>query len=94
MHRKKKKITEMNYKKLAPINIREKNLMSRQQQHNCFNKNEIRIILKSFLTLTARKNFAFIPWFRKQKPSLVSRFWIGGENCIVKNEKCTAFPES
>ena len=45
--------------KLTPVNVREKNLMSRWQQHNCFNKNEICIILKSFLTLTARKNFVF-----------------------------------
>ena len=51
--------------------ITEKNLMSRQQQHNCFNKNEVCIILKLFLTLTARKNFVFAPRFRKQKPSLV-----------------------
>ena len=64
--------------KLTPSNIREKNLMSRQQQHNVFNKNEIRVILKLFLTFTTRKNFVFIPQFRKQKPSLVSWFsrWV------------------
>ena len=54
--------------------------MSRQQQHNCFNKNEIRIILKSFLTLTARKNFVFVPLFRKEKPSYgIVIFWVGGK---------------
>ena len=37
---------------MTPINVREKNLISRQQQNNCFNKNEISIVLKSFLTLT------------------------------------------
>ena len=46
--------------------------MSRQQQHHCFNKNELCIILKLFLTLTAGKNFVFVPGFKKQKPSLVS----------------------
>ena len=66
-------ITERTYnrnelQKLTLINIREKNLMSKQQQHNCFNKNEIHIILKSFLALTARKNFVSVPRFRKQKP--------------------------
>ena len=49
--------------------------MSREQQRNCFNKkNNICIILKSFVTLTARKNYVFVPWFRKQKPPLVLQF--------------------
>ena len=55
MHRKKKDIKLNELQKLSPINIREKNLISRQQQYNCFNKNEIRIMFKSFLTLAARK---------------------------------------
>ena len=46
--------------------------MSKQQQDNCFNENEMRIILKLFLTLTSRKNFVFVPQFRKQNPSLLS----------------------
>ena len=36
------------------MNIREKNFISRLQQNNCFNKNELSIILKSFLTLTLK----------------------------------------
>ena len=47
--------------------------MSRQHQHNCFNENEIHIIVTLFLTLKARKNFVFIPRFSKQKP-LVSKY--------------------
>ena len=70
--------------------------MSKQQQHNCFNKNEIHIILKSFLALTARKNFVPVPWFRKQKP-LVS--WFSGlvgktTSWKMKNKKCIVFPKS
>ena len=42
--------------------------MSRQHQHNCFDENEIYIIVALFLTLKARKNFVFIPRFSKQKP--------------------------
>ena len=64
MHRKKEHVTEMNYKKRI--------LFQDKQQHNCFNKNEIRVILELFLALSARKNFAFAPRFRKQKLSLVS----------------------
>ena len=60
MDGKKNNINWYELQKLTPINIREKNLMSRQQQHNCFNKNEIRIILKSFLTLKeSMKEFYF-----------------------------------
>ena len=61
--------------------------MSRQHQHNYFNKNEIRIKLKSFLTLTARKSFVFILRFRKQTSFVIVFFQVGEKNCIVKNEK-------
>ena len=71
MHGKKKTYNCNELQKLTPSNIREKNLMSRLHQHNVFNKNEIRVLLKLFLTFTTRKNFVFIPRFRKQKPSLV-----------------------
>ena len=57
------------------VNIRENNVLSRQEQRDCFNKNQIQIILKLLLTLTARKNFVSVPRFRKQKP-LVS--WFSG----------------
>ena len=68
--------------------------MSRQHQHNCFNKTEIRIVLKSFLTLTARKNcFYSSVWETKTFIGIVI-FWVGGKNCIVRNEKCIVFPES
>ena len=52
--------------------LKQTSAIGKQSLVYCFNKNEIRIILKLFLTLTARKNFAYVPQFRKQKPSLVS----------------------
>ena len=68
--------------------------MSRQHQHNCFNKTERRIVLKSFLPLTARKNcFYSSVWETKTFIGIVI-FWVGGKNCIVKSEKCIVFPES
>ena len=89
MHGKKNKL-----QKPTPSNIREKNLMSRQHQHNCFNKTERRIVLKSFLPLTARKNcFYSSVWETKTFTGIVI-FWVGGKNCIVKSEKCIVFPES
>ena len=57
MHRKKKKITEIRLqRKLIPIYIRKKKIMSRQQQHYCFNKNKINITLRSFLTLRQERS--------------------------------------
>ena len=52
-------------------------------------------ILKSILTVTARKSFVFIYRFTKQNLHFsIAIFWVGGKNCIVKNENCIVFPES
>ena len=67
--------------------------MSRQHQHNCFNINDICIVLKSFLTLTPRKNcFCSLVWETETFGIVI--FWVGGKNCFLKNKKCTMFPES
>ena len=69
--------------------------MSRQHQHNCFDKNEICITLKLFLTLTARKNCLYsLVWKTETLNFGIMIFWVVGKNCIVKNEKCIVFPES
>ena len=79
-------------KTVTPINIREKNLMSRQQQHNCFNKNDTYIhLLKSFLTLIA-KEFLFLSLLETETFFGIMIFWVGGRNCTMKNEKCI-FPK-
>ena len=51
--------------------IRKTSLVSKQQQQNCFNKNDMRI-LKSFLTVIPRKRCVFISRFEKQRLILVS----------------------
>ena len=71
MNRKKITYNWNELQKVTLTNIREKNLMSRKQQHNCFNKNEIGIYWNRFVF----KNLVFVPWFRKQKSSLVSWLW-------------------
>ena len=59
-------------KKLAPIYIREKNLVSRQFTCTCSKnitmsiKNDVHI-LKLFSTVTTRKSLAFVSQFMKKK---------------------------
>ena len=54
--------------------------MSRQHQHNYFNKNEMHIILKSFLTLTERKNLFYSSVWETETFFGIAIFWIGGKN--------------
>ena len=50
------------------------------------------IILKSFLTLTARKNFVSVPWFTKQKRSLVLSFFVlVGKTVLWKMKNASYF---
>ena len=62
------------------------------------------LILKLFLTVTAKKSFVFISRFKKHKTKQKTNkksylgfiiFRVGGKNCIVKNVcYCIVFPES
>ena len=66
-------------KKLTPIYIWEKNLVSRQltctfSNKTAFIKNVI-TVLKSLLTVTARMSFAFDSPFLKKKTKKTMRFW-------------------
>ena len=92
MQRKKKKnITEMNYKNWLQIILEKR--MSRQQQHNCFNKNEIYLhLLKSFLTLAAKNNSIFVPQFIGNKNLLWYRDFLGRCNCKWKMKNASYFP--
>ena len=67
-------IAEMNYKNWLQV-IFEKRILCQSITSITVLIKTRRIILKSFLNLTARMNFVFIPRFRKQKP-LVS--WFSG----------------
>lgn len=58
-----------NWNELQKNLSQENNHISRQQQRNSFQKNDI-CILKSFFTLTQKRGF--VHWFRKQKVILVS----------------------
>ena len=97
MHRKKKNI-KLKYnwsklQKLTPINISKKNLMSRQQQHNCFNKMRYGSIEIVF-NLNSKKEFCFCSSVYEAETFFdIMIFWVGGKNSIVKNEKCIVFPE-
>ena len=68
------------------INIREKNLMSRQQHHNCLNENEICIIVKLFLALTARKTCVCSSKKKKKKTFGITIFWVDGKNYREKGK--------
>ena len=66
-------------KKLTPIYIWEKNLVSRQltctfSNKTAFIKNDI-TVLKSLLTVTARMSFAFDSRFLKKKKKKTMRSW-------------------
>ena len=65
-----------------------------KQQQNCFHTKMI-CILKSILTVTARKSFSFVYWFKKLNLHFVVMiFWVGGKSFIMKNENRIIFPES
>ena len=49
-------------------------------------------ILKSFLTATARVFLLFLRLGKRNLPYFgIMIFWVGGKNCIVKNEKYIEF---
>ena len=94
----------MKRKKLTPIYIWEKNLVSRQltctfSNKTAFIKNRI-TVLKSLLTLTARISFAFDSRFlkknnkKKQWDFCLAVFWVGGKNCklLPKMKNVSYFP--
>ena len=68
-------MTVMNYKNWIQL-VLEKRLLYQDSINNITVLIKMRywIILKSFLTLTAWKNFVPVPWLRKKKCSLVSGF--------------------
>ena len=77
--------------------------MDVQQKQLFSQKNDV-LILKLFLTVTAKKSFVFISRFKKNKTKQKTNkksylgfiiFRVGGKNCIVKNVcYCIVFPES
>ena len=83
---------KMNYKKWLQVILR-KRILCQDSTSITFNKTQIRIVLKSFLTLTARKICFYSSVWETETIGIVI-FWVGGKNCIVRNEKCIVFPES
>ena len=57
--------------KLTLIYIGKNNLMSRQQQHHCFNKKQDTHHIKIIFNLKARKSFIFVSWLRKHEKCIV-----------------------
>ena len=54
-----------------------------------YDMNHIEIILN----LDSKKEFCFYSSVEETETFGIAIFWIGGKNCMVKNEKCI-FPES
>ena len=50
--------------------------------------------MKSFLSLTTRRNCFYSSVWETETFFSIVIFWVGGKNCVVKNEKCIVFLES